>query len=223
MRSFPAVTLLQGTREAHEDEHVYCEQVGQEEISRAGAARQQPGEVQAPPSEPPSARKHAAAHLEGQTARHQLPTIESWHINVTLRGFIYTGRWHEVDEWSTFCVIRGWFGLRLTASHSSSVSISMLKSLWPSLDRLRPNREVIIKRNFYWVQNTFGLKDSEFISDPQIRSERLRDKLMGAADRRRCSAHSDSTLHYRGKMTLITTTQWGKDHTQGRYYTLHIE
>lgn len=49
------------------------------------------------------------------------------------------------DVWSrqnpgsfTFRVIRGWFGLRLRASHSSSGSISMLKSLWLSLDRPDP-------------------------------------------------------------------------------------
>ena len=47
---------------------MYGEQVGQEEISRAGAARQQPGEVEAPPSEPPSTRHHATFHLEAQTA-----------------------------------------------------------------------------------------------------------------------------------------------------------
>ena len=38
----------------------------------------------------------------------------------------------------TFRVIRGWFGFRLRASHSSSVSISMLKSLGLSLDRPEP-------------------------------------------------------------------------------------
>ncbi len=65
------VTLLQGTSEAHEDKHVYREQVGQKEVARAGAARQQPGEIEAPPSEPPPARHHATFHLGVQTAHSQ--------------------------------------------------------------------------------------------------------------------------------------------------------
>lgn len=58
---------LQGSSEAHENEHMYGEQVSQKEISRASATRQQPGEVKAPASEPPSTRHHPSFHLRGET------------------------------------------------------------------------------------------------------------------------------------------------------------
>lgn len=92
---FPSVTLLQGTSEAHEDKHVYCEQVGQKDVSRAGAARQQPGKVEAPASEPASAHNHPAFHLEVQTGNSQKPW--GW--------FIYTGSvtW-PVNEFNIYWV-----------------------------------------------------------------------------------------------------------------------
>lgn len=39
------------------------QQVGQEQVTRTGAASQQAGKVKAPPPEPASAGEHAAAHL----------------------------------------------------------------------------------------------------------------------------------------------------------------
>lgn len=68
---FASVAFLKGTSEAHEDDHMQCEQVGQEEISRACTACQQLGEVEAPPSEPLSARHHPTFHLEAQTPNNQ--------------------------------------------------------------------------------------------------------------------------------------------------------
>lgn len=112
---FPRATLLQGTSEAHEDKHVYCEQVGQKDVSRAGAARQQPGEVEAPASEPAATRHHPAFHLGDRQE-----TVRSREGRAT--GPVKDGT-------STFRVIKGWFGLRLRVSHSSSVSMSILKSL----------------------------------------------------------------------------------------------
>lgn len=56
---------LEGAGEAQEDQNVDGQQVRQEQVTRAGAARQQPGEVEAPPPEPAPARQHPATHLEG--------------------------------------------------------------------------------------------------------------------------------------------------------------
>lgn len=48
--------------------------------------------------------------------------------------------------------MRGWFGLRVRASHSSSASISILKSLWLSLDRLEAalHNKKLIKDLLCW-------------------------------------------------------------------------
>lgn len=45
-----------------------------------------------------------------------------------------------MDGWlgGTFRATSGWLGSRLTAPHSSSVCMSMLTSLWASLDKLQP-------------------------------------------------------------------------------------
>lgn len=81
-----SMTSLQGTGEAHEDQHVYCEQVGQEEISRAGTTSQQPGEVEAPPSEPVPTHNHPTFHLQGATAhghkRHMQDQTDLFEANV---------------------------------------------------------------------------------------------------------------------------------------------
>lgn len=117
------VLPLEGAREANEDQRVQEDQIEQEEVSRTGAARQQPGEVQAPPSEPPPARQHPACHLGTETGRSQVivQVMDGW-----------------TDGRCTFWAISGWLGSRLAAPHSSSVSMSMLTSLWASLDKLKP-------------------------------------------------------------------------------------
>lgn len=69
VRWFP----LEGAEEAHEDQHMQEEQIEEEEVSRTGAARQQPGEVQAPPPEPLPAQQDSAHHLR----RHE-ETDDGW-------------------------------------------------------------------------------------------------------------------------------------------------
>lgn len=119
---------LEGAEEAHEDQHMQEEQIEEEEVSRTGAARQQPGEVQAPPPEPLPAQQDSTHHLR----RHE-ETDAGW-TDGELDG------WKEAETASTFWASRGWRGSRLAAPHSSSVSMSMLTSLWASLDKLQPER-----------------------------------------------------------------------------------
>lgn len=84
-----AITDLQGAGEAHEEQQVDGEQVEEEEMSRAGPARQQARKVEAPPPDPAATRHHASFHLscyEGlvRVQTQSFPLLLCFHLDVEI-------------------------------------------------------------------------------------------------------------------------------------------